>query len=53
MITEAAAPSVVWDELPAVTEPVGENAGRSLANPSRVVDSRIPSSKSWMKVSFL
>jgi len=51
MISEHAAPSVVWEELPAVTEPMAANAGRSLARFSMVVG-RTPSSKSWTKVSF-
>ena len=50
---EAAAPSVVWEELPAVTEPPAANTGFSPARASIVVVSRIPSSKDWINVSFL
>ena len=42
----AAAPSENGLALPAVTEPVGTNAGRSLASPSRVVSARGHSSVS-------
>jgi hypothetical protein len=49
----AAAPSVVWEELPAVTDPLTAKTARSLASPSMVVVARTPSSKSWRKVSFL
>jgi hypothetical protein len=52
MITVAAAPSVVWEELPAVTEPFTAKTGRSLFQPSMVVVARTPSSKSCRKVSF-
>src|SRR6476659_82305 len=40
----ADAPSLVCDELPAVTEPLGWNAGRSLASASADVSRRGPSS---------
>jgi hypothetical protein len=50
MMMEAAAPSVVWEELPAVTDPMAAKTGRSPARPSMVV-SLTPSSKVWTKVS--
>jgi hypothetical protein len=52
MITVAAAPSVVWEELPAVTDPLAAKTGR---NPPafQVVPARTPSSKSCRKVSGL
>ncbi len=40
----AAAPSVIWDELPAVMTPSGLNAGLSVASFSTVLSGRIPSS---------
>ncbi len=44
MISTAEAPSVIWDELPAVTLPSGLKAGFSLASVSAVEPSRMPSS---------
>ena len=45
--SNAAAPSESAEELPAVTVPfTGSNAGFSAASPSRLVSSRITSSKS-------
>mmetsp|Transcript_3619 Transcript_3619/g.10287 ORF Transcript_3619/g.10287 Transcript_3619/m.10287 type:complete len:207 (+) Transcript_3619:472-1092(+) len=44
----AAAPSVSWLEFPAVVEPAGSNAGRSLDSPWAVVPGRIPSSSVTM-----
>jgi hypothetical protein len=45
MMSTPAAPSVIWDELPAVIRPPsGLNAGLSPANVSTVVSGRIPSS---------
>ena len=46
IITEAAAPSLVCEELPAVTVPFTWNAGRSLDSPATVVSGRTPSSVS-------
>ncbi len=40
----AAAPSLICDEFPAVTNPSGLNAGLSVASRSRVVSGRMPSS---------
>lgn len=40
----AAAPSVTYDELPAVVDPSLPNAGFNLLNPSNVVSFLIPSS---------
>src|SRR5262245_38048481 len=40
----AAAPSVIWEEFPAVTTPSGLNAGLSPASRSSVVSRRTPSS---------
>ena len=52
--TNAAAPSLIVDALPAVTTPPsGLNAGRSLANDSTVVPSLGPSSTLNSIVSFL
>ena len=45
MISTAEAPSVICDELPAVTLPSGLNAGLSLASVSTVVPGRMPSSR--------
>ncbi len=45
MISTAAAPSVICDELPAVTMPSGLNAGFSPASTSGVVVGRMPSSR--------
>ena len=42
----AAAPSLIWDELPAWMTPSGLNAGLSVANFSIVVPRRTPSSVS-------
>jgi hypothetical protein len=42
----AAAPSVIWEEFPAVTLPSALNAGLSFASPSMVVSRRTPSSAS-------
>jgi hypothetical protein len=50
MTITAAAPSEVWDELPAVTEPPSLKAGRSLASASRVVSARGPSSRLTVKI---
>ena len=44
MISTAEAPSVICEELPAVTLPSGLNAGLSLASVSTVVPGRMPSS---------
>ena len=44
MMRAAAAPSVICDELPAVTTPSGLNAGLSLARVSRLESGRMPSS---------
>ncbi len=44
MMRTAAAPSVICDELPAVTLPSGLKAGFRLARTSAVVSGRIPSS---------
>ena len=44
MTITAAAPSLVCDALPAVTDPVTEKAGRNLLRISIVVPSRTPSS---------
>jgi hypothetical protein len=44
MTTTAAAPSLVCDELPAVTEPLAWNAGFSFASASSDVSRRGPSS---------
>ena len=44
MMSTAEAPSVICDELPAVTLPSGLNAGFSLASVSAVVSGRMPSS---------
>ena len=46
MTTTAAAPSLVCDELPAVTEPLAWNAGLSFASASSDVSRRGPSSTS-------
>ncbi len=46
MTTTAAAPSEIWDALPAVMVPSGEKAGLSRPNPSTVVSERMPSSVS-------
>ena len=46
MSSTAAAPSEYGLALPAVTVPMGENAGRSLARPSSVVSARGHSSVS-------
>src|SRR5690606_26348049 len=48
MTTTHAAPSLVWDELPAVTVPPCLKAGLSCARASMEVSRRIPSS--WVKV---
>ena len=45
MIRTAAAPSVICDELPAVTLPSSLNAGLSLARDSRLLSGRMPSSR--------
>ena len=46
MISTAAAPSEICDEVPAVTVPVSEKAGRRAANFSSDVSRRMPSSAS-------
>ena len=46
MTSTAAAPSEYGEALPAVTVPVGRNAGRSLPSPSSVVSARGHSSVS-------
>ena len=46
--TTAAAPSEIWEALPAVMVPSGENAGRSRPRASAVVPGRMPSS--WSTV---
>jgi hypothetical protein len=43
--TTAAAPSLSIDALPAVTPPVSQNAGLSLASLSMFVSARTPSSR--------
>ncbi len=50
MITEAAAPSLIGELLPAVTDPLAWNAGLSLARTSRLVSARGSSSVANMKV---
>ncbi len=47
-----AAPSLVCEELPAVTEPFASNTGFNFANASTVVSARGPSSVSTMKSRF-
>jgi hypothetical protein len=42
----AAAPSVIWDELPAVVEPFLSKAGLSLPSPATVVSGLTPQSLS-------
>ena len=46
MHTTAAAPSLIWEELPAVTVPPWMKAGLSWARASRLVSGRGPSSTS-------
>jgi hypothetical protein len=56
MMSTAAAPSVICDELPAVTLPSGLKAGFSCASVSAVVPGRMPSSavtRSFDSMTFL
>ena len=53
MISTAAAPSVICDELPAVITPSGLNAGFSVASFSSVVSGRMPSSWSTMRLAVV
>src|SRR5438105_305404 len=46
MISRAAAPSLIWEELPAVTFPSGLKAGFSVASFSTLESGRTPSSRS-------
>ena len=50
MIIPAAAPSLVCDEFPAVTEPSAENAGFNVDRTSFVVPGRTPSSAEKVNV---